>query len=389
MIELSEQFSPDISSETGKKHNEEAEQVYKAYLRGKPERVPFICGEWIGQHGFYADEIGLDYRKYYTNPDLMIQVQLEAARRRRELPLHDNIPICKVPTESWCVGVDLWPVIAAGWLGCPIEYNKITQIANRSLHLSKEECDMLQMPDLTSGGLLATMNKFYKHMVGEYANKLCFLGKTVDFIQCMAGSNGVFSLALDLRGENIMTDMYEDSEFVHRFLNKLADWIESLEIAWQKGVQKPYSISDHGTDMLSPETYEEFIIPILLRKNKNSLDKKHDFHHCGVGQKLFPVIAKYFKINSVHAVTYPTLNIEKIREDVGEDAWVIVCLDEGILKYGKPDDVRYAVKQLLTDKVKGSGGISIMSGDLVRGVNMDNMYVLYDAIREYGCYKQI
>jgi len=138
--------------------------------------------------------------------------------------------------------------------------------------------------------------------------------------------------------------------------------------------------------MLSPEIYEEFIIPILLRKNKNNLDIEHDFHHCGTGQKLFPVIAKYFKLKSVHAVTYPTLEIAKIREDVGENVRVIANIDDGILKYGKPEDIRYIVKQLLTDKVKASGGMAIMSGDLVRGVNMDNMFVLYDAIKEYGRY---
>ena len=73
-------------------------------------------------NGFYADEIGLDYRDYYTDPELMFEVQLGAAKRRRELPIYD-FALGEAP-ESWPIGVDFHPVQVPSWLGCDLLYRK-------------------------------------------------------------------------------------------------------------------------------------------------------------------------------------------------------------------------------------------------------------------------
>ncbi len=82
-MNLSSAFTVDPDAPEIRRHNDQVKAAQAAFDAGRPTRVLFKCSEWVGQHGFYADEIGLDYREYYTNPDLMLQVQLEAARRRR------------------------------------------------------------------------------------------------------------------------------------------------------------------------------------------------------------------------------------------------------------------------------------------------------------------
>lgn len=386
-MELSTKFGIDVDSPAIRRHNSQAQAALDAFNADRPTRVLLRCSEWVGQHGFYADEIGLDYRDYYTNPDLMLQVQLEAARRRRELPVHDLI-LGVPPTESWFTGVDLWPAVAPGAFGCELMYRRETVIANRSRHLSLEECDALELPNIEDGGFIGTIRRFHEHLVERYEHKLCYLGRMVDRIQNGMGTSGFFSLALDLRGEEIMADMYENEAFVHRFLRRLADWSDALTRRWAAPPDRgaPFPLTDHGTDMLSPALYEKFILPILLEKNRGQQHAPQFFHHCGRGQHLFPIVNRHFKLHTVHALTFPLLDLERIRAEVGDEVYLIAALDDGILHLGKPDDVRYAVKTMLTPKLKGRGRLSLMSGDLLPGTNLENLHVLYESVKEFGGY---
>ena len=384
-MNLSSAFAVDPESPEIRRHNAEVEAAQAAFDAGKPQRVLFKCSEWVGQHGFYADEVGLDYREYYTNPDLMLQVQLEAARRRREIPVHDMI-LGKPPKESWFTGVDLWPAVAPGAFNCELMYRRETVIANRSRHLSREECDALVMPSVEDGGFVGTVRCFHEYLVNRYQDKLVYLGKPVDRIQNGMGTSGFFSLALDLRGEAIMEDMYEDEAFAHRFLRKLADWSDALTRRWAAPADRhaPFPLTDHGIDMLSPAMYEKFILPILLEKNRGRENEGHVFHHCGRGQQLFPIVSRHFKLHTIHALTYPLLDIERIRREVGPDVHLIALISDGIVNLGTADDVRYAVKSLLTDTLKRSGPLSLISGDLLPGTRMDNLHVLYESVKEFG-----
>ena len=384
-MNLSSAFTVDPDAPAIRRHNTQVQAAQAAFDAGRPTRVLFKCSEWVGQHGFYADEVGLDYRDYYTNPDLMLQVQLEAARRRREIPVHDII-LGAPPRDSWCTGVDLWPAVAPGAFDCELMYRRETMIANRSRHLSREECDALVMPRIEDGGWIGTIRRFHEHLVDQYEHKLVYLGKAVDRIQNGMGTSGFFSLALDLRGEEIMSDMYEDEAFAHRFLRKLADWSDALTRRWAAPADRnaPFPLTDHGIDMLSPAMYEKFILPILLEKNRGRTSEPQLFHHCGRGQHLFPIVSRHFKLQTLHALTYPLLDIERIRREVGPDAHLIVLISDGILNLGTAADVRDAVKSLLTDRLKQSGPLTLISGDLLPGTKMDNLHVLYEAVKEFG-----
>lgn len=386
-MNLSTAFAIDPAAPAIRRHNVHAQAVLEAYAADRPTRVPVRCSEWVGQHGFYADEIGLDYREYYTDPDLMLQVQLEAARRRRELPVHDLV-LGAPPAEGWMTGVDLWPAVAPGAFDCELMYRRETVIANRSRHLSKAECDALVLPSIEDGGIIGTIRRFHEHLVQKYEGKVTYLGRTVDHIRNGIGTSGFFSLALDLRGEEIMADMYEDEAFAHRFLGRLADWTDALTRRWAAPADRdaPFPLTDHGIDMLSPAMYEKYILPILQAKNRGKEQVPQVFHHCGRGQHLFPIVARHFKIHTLHALTYPLLDIERIRAEVGDEVHIQALIADGILSLGKPDDVRYAVKSLLTPRVKGRGRLSLITGDLLPGTKLENLHALYEAVQEFGTY---
>ena len=385
-MRLSAEFAIDKREPWVAEHNKEVVEVMDAYRNDRPIRVPLILGEWAGQHGFYMDEFDLDYRDYYNDPDEMLRVQLESAKRKRELPWSDMI-LGEAP-ESWPVSVDLWPVVAPGAFGCELAYRPGAVIAHRAMALGIDECKSLSMPDVFSGGILAKVYEFYHYLKDAYENKLFFLGAPVKRIAGGAGTNGVFSLSLDLRGPDIMADMYEDPEFAAGFLERLANWIDELETKWDEmcGVPvRPFSTSDHGIDMLSAELYEKFLVPIVIRHNRlRGTEASTHFHHCGRGVHLFDTVRRRFGIDSMNALTYPTLDIERVRSIAGEEAWLTCLIEGAVLQYGTEQQIADAVRGVM--KAKGKGRFAIMAGDMLRGVPAKNMEVLYEAVRAYGKY---
>jgi hypothetical protein len=133
--------------------------------------------------------------------------------------------------------------------------------------------------------------------------------------------------------------------------------------------------------MLSPAMYEKFILPILLEKNRAHRQVPQFFHHCGRGQHFFPIINRHFKLHTLHALTFPILDIGRIREEVGDEVHIIALISDGIVNLGTPDDVRYAVKTLLTKKIKGRGRLTLVTGDMLPGTKMENLHVLYESVK--------
>lgn len=389
-MELSKSFSIDIHADWVQKHNREAVAVVEAYEADRPLRVPVFCGEWPGQHGFYADEADVDYRTYYTDPDEMLRVQLEAARRRRELPIYDMV--LGQPPPSWTVSVDLWPVVAPGWFGCELVYRKDAVIAHHPLALSKEQCRHLSLPDPRIGGILAIADSFLRQMKERYAGRLEFLGKPVGPFGNGIGTNGLFSLALDLYGADLMADMYDDPEFARTFLFKLGDYIDKLErAACEKNNTPvgPFAITDHGIDMLSPEHYEEFIVPVVRAINRQRKTLPPTFlHHCGRGSHLFPVIKRSYGLTHLHALTYPLIDIARVRRDVGEDVWIAGLLDDTVVRFGPPEQIRQLVKALMESGAKGRGRFSLVVGDMLKGTPLVHRVALYESVKEFGGYRR-
>jgi hypothetical protein len=386
-VTLSESFSIDPRAEWVITHNREAREVVAAYEADRPVRVPILGREWPGQHGFYAEETHLDYREYYTDPDEMLRVQLEAARRRRELPVCDWI--LAEPPDEWTVSVDLWPVVGPAWVGCRLLYRKDAVIAHEGRRLSKEECDAMAMPGLASGGILDTVIRFRKHLRERYAD-LRFLGRPLAPIGSGVGTNGFFSLALDLRAEELMADMYDDPEFAHRFLLKVASWCNELDRTWrglagQSGSPEHITLFDHGVDMLSPELYEEFLVPILHEtKRRNQTFSLPVLHHCGRGAHLFPVIKKHFGLRAIEALTFPLNDVAKVRRDIGDDLWIVAVVEDPIVQAGPEQRIRETVRELM--KAKGRGRFALQIGDMLPGTPIEHRLALYDAVKEFGGY---
>jgi hypothetical protein len=383
-VRLSETFSIDPDAPWVARHNAEAREVLAAFRADKPIRVPVIGDDYPHMHGFYADEIDLDYREYFTDVKLMVHVQLEAARRRLELPIYDR-ELAVLP-DNWPLVVDQHPVQTPGWLGCELLYRSDSVIAHRHLDLSKDECLAMDMPDPKTGGHLKVVGEMLQEM-RDYTRGMTYLGRPIGEIWHGVMWHGLLNVALDIRGQELLSDMYEDPEFVDTFLLKVATWCDAVEREWGSDDPGAFHFSDHGIEMLSPALYERFIVPIIHEMNRRRHAKPFpSLHHCGSGTHLFAIMKREFGLTEIGALTWPLVDIAKVRRDLGEDIWIYGSVADEIVKFGTPDSIYEAVRDLMASGAKGSGRFSLGVGDMLRGTPMENREAFYAAVKEFGRY---
>ena len=206
-MKLSTRFELDAQTPWVARHNDEVREVWDSYRADRPLRVPVL---FTAARTLYHERHGLDWRGYYEDPDEMIRLQLEAAKYQRDLPWGDH-PLGEAP-ERWEVRVDFHPIVTAASFGCPVLFRPDAVPAHHSLGLSMEECQALETPDLLTSGLLPKHAAFIAQFDQRCAAEgLRFMGKPVARFKPTIPSTGggIFSTALDLRGPEIMSDVYE------------------------------------------------------------------------------------------------------------------------------------------------------------------------------------
>jgi uroporphyrinogen-III decarboxylase len=386
--QLSPAFSIDPNADWVTAHNREAREVLAAYREDRALRVPVLCSDEPHIHGFYMDEERLDYRDYYSDPDTMMTVQLEAARRRRELVIWDWDQLGVLP-ESWPLCADMHPVQPFGWVGCEVQFRQDCVPAHIPLRLEKEQCRDMRMPDPRTGGILAKVDALYRFMQGRAEDGIRFLGRPVGPVTHSVGHPGLFSLALNIRGEELMSDMYDDPAFVHDFLHELISWIDELQVAWNGETARrwPMEFSDHGIEMLSPELYERFVVAAIVQANAaRGGTPGTNLHHCGSGVHLFPVMKSHFGLTRINAITFPLIDIAKLRADLGPEVWIDAGIADQVLMRGPPETIRQTVKDLMESGAKGEGRLSLWVGDMLRGTPLEHFTTLYESVKEFGGY---
>lgn len=384
---LSDSFQIDPQAAWVRRHNAEAREVLAAWRADRPIRVPLLCDDSFIQHGLYAGEAGVDYTRYYANPGEMLRVQLEAARRRREAPIADLV-LGEAP-ESWPITVDFWPVPAPGWVGCEVLFRRDTVPAHRPLNLSRAAAEAMPMPDPRTGGLLETIGRFHGAILAR-SKGLRFLGRPVGPVHPGVDHAGVFAMALDVRGQDIMVDMYECPDFARRFLLKMAEWCDALERAWKDGPagrRGYFRNTDHGIDMLSAALYEAFIQPVIDEMNRRrGTPLPSGLHHCGRGAHLVGVIRRHCPLQRLDDITFPLIDVAKVRREVGDEVWIKVCIEDSIVQGGPPERIRRTVRDLMASGAKGRGRLALTVGDMLAGTPLEHRLALYEAVREFGRY---
>lgn len=221
-------------------HNAEAKAVWDAFDARRPIRPPVVLGT-ATQFFILNEELNpagaVTFEQYCTDADTMLDFQLMAAKWRstRIAPYCDGQIGMPPNREAWLVRIDLQNFDEAAHLGAPV------------IFMQGQAPDMLEL----------WQERLRREP--EYA------GWPVKIDPFGWWSGGPLTLAVSLRGHELMTDFYEDPEYVRTLLAYLTDVTIARVRAHARfwGMQDPPDslwFADDALQMLSVKMAREFVL---------------------------------------------------------------------------------------------------------------------------------
>jgi uroporphyrinogen-III decarboxylase len=133
--------------------------------------------------------------------------------------------------------------------------------------------------------------------------------------------------------------------------------------------------------------YEKFIVPVIQEINRGRGTQAPTFlHHCGRGVHLFPVVKRSFGLTHIDMLTFPLVDIAKVRREVGHEVWINALIADEIVQLGPPERIRETVRDLMDSGAKGRGRLALNVGDMLKGTPFEHRIALYEAVKEFGAY---
>jgi MtaA/CmuA family methyltransferase len=161
----------------------------------------------------------------------------------------------------------------AAAFGCEINWGSGEAMPNQKSTVF-DDPEQFRLPDdLLDRKPLKTVIDAIKLLRKKYGNDVAIIGKVM----------GPWTLSYHLYGvENLLIDTIEDPEKVRAFLDKFKEIsLRFAEAQFEAGADI-LTWADHATgDLVSPQTYKDFLLPVHKEINKRLSDKIVILHCCG------------------------------------------------------------------------------------------------------------
>lgn len=228
------------------------------------------------------------------DPAVMLEAELAALDNHLQMG-DDHLPIVRVQFGT--------PQVASAF-GCEVAYPEESLPAAGNHPLKRiEDVDRLPKPGLQSG-LYAKIEEYTSYFMKHLPEGVCVQHPDIQ---------SPFNTAHLIRGDDIFTDFYDDTEAVGKLLDRVTDYmIElvphlksriSLKNGWfydWGGLWKgSIRISNCSMQMISPEFYAEHVLPRDIRL-MTALGGGR-MHYCG---RTGEVIKAFFRNRQIHALDF-------------------------------------------------------------------------------------
>jgi len=375
-------------------HNEESALVWKAYNSGNPVRVPvgnFTIGPRIWLLDPKLNTEGITFEKFQYNFDTMFEVLLKYKYYLSHEVVFDQE--MGIPKDSWEVFVEYNNITEAVWFGCEccIPQGQIAATRPRYLEEKKNEIFDRGMPE-PNEGIYATVFENYEYFLNKAGNYE-YHGRPVKVAAPWPtiSTDGPLTVALDIRGDDIYTDMYLDEEYYHKLMSFIVEATIRKIRYWRKRLgmeMKPKmgGFADDAIQLISTETYLEKVYPY----HELILDELYDggpfnMHLCGDVQRHFPTLIEKLNIN--HFDTGFPIKFETLRDEIGEDIHINGGVKIDVLLSGSEKDVYNEVKRILKSGIQRGGKFILKeANNMPPCVPKENIYSMYLAAKEFGSY---
>lgn len=378
------------------RHNEEVREVWEAYRKGNPIRVPVIFGinprftMWLPE----VNPKGITFERYFTDPQAMLERQVEHQHWvRHHIPQDAEMGM---PEKGWAVYVDFQNTYEAAWFGCELRFYP-DQVPDTVPILHDDNKRMLfdkGIPDPFTGGLMKRNWEFYEHFRRKQEEGFEMLGKPiVSVMPCGLGTDGPMTVCCNLRGATeFVTDLMEDTEYALQLLDFVTTAIISRIKAYRKHLghpekAKPWGFADDSIEMLSTEMYRELVFPFHQRLVEELAEPEAPIgiHLCGDVQRHLVFLRDNLRIRSIDT-GFP-IDLGKARRDLGTEVELLGGPSVPLLRHGTPEQVRNETIRILQSGVMEGGKFILREGNnLAPGTPLENLWAMYQTAKEFGRY---
>jgi len=371
-------------------HNAEVKSIWAAYNAAKPTpRVPIIFGTNTRYFMFnaLANPLGVTFRQYLADPDIMFDTQLRFARWSRFNLLQDQelgLP------EKWMLGPDFQNFYEAGWFGCPIEYMD-DQVPDTMPAFADAPERVMEhgLPD-PFGGLMATVLKYYEHYQQRAATEQ-FCDRPIHINPpCGCGTDGPLTVACNLFGAGQVCEMAaEDPDRLTRLLTFITDATIARIKAWRArtglpATQEGYGCADDSIALISNDMYRQLILPHHHRiYDTFGPTGFRGIHLCGDSTRHFATIRDELRVNCFDT-GFP-VDFDRLRKQLGPEVRLQGGPHVELLLSATPQAVREETLRILQTGVADSGRFLLREGNnLAPHTPLENTEAMYQAGREWA-----
>ncbi len=363
------------------------EELWEDFEKRRNERIPVV---FAYDEQFQLPLYGTTYRRYYGDPDLMADVQLKTARWWMNNVIQDSI--MGLPKDNWTIHPQLW-MAEKEFFGCQIVYQENDYAWARPIAATKQDL-ISRLWDIDPAKRLRenTGYRFYETMKARFQGKsFCGIPIRVGPPNGIATTHGIFTSAAEIRGhEKLCVDMARDPAFAKELLGVITEKTIARMKAWHElstdEVRIPFSdtwsMADDSICILSPRSYEEFVLPFHERIYSEMTTGIRGIHLCGHAQHLFRILHNKARIRLFDGPG-PWIDLGSMRDEFGTDVRINAQVYHQKLREGNPEAIDEMVRGILTERAK-RGGHMVLMGYAVEGVKVRNLNTMYGAGLKYG-----
>lgn len=373
-------------------HNVEVRELWKEFERGKPRRIPTM---WSMNYKMILLDPSLNIWGYsfmdvFDKPDVMLKVLLEFEYWRRHNVWCDwemGLP------SKWDIAVNFQNVYESAWLGAPIFYTS-TNVPDISPFLkNKEEMRRFMekgIPDPFSG-FMGKVRRFYEYFLEKKEEGFTFKGVPIGEVGAPIGTDGPFTIAVNITGGEILRVLCSDQCFVEKFLWFITDALIERMRAWHRllGKSFPYEgfmFADDSIQLLSPRLYRSLVLPLHKEIVKTFCVGRPGIHLCGAVEQHLKTLKEELNIRFLDT-GFP-LNLERAREILGEDVIIRGNLNILTLLEGPKSRIREETFRIIGSKVtRGKKFIFGEGNNVAPKTPPENLNYAYKIVKEYGEYE--
>jgi uroporphyrinogen-III decarboxylase len=356
---------------------------------GTPDRVPVIPAL---AHRFLVPAVGGNFREYYSDPETMLRIQIQAQKWLMENIRTDAYSITGAWVGAW---TDFQNTFEAGSLGCEVVFrdDDIPWVGKGWVR-NDGDLSRLEAIDFVHGGLNGRQVEYRKAMI-RVAEKypVRFQGGPVFYPGANPSlthtSDGPFGVAGDLMGvEELFLAVHERPDFVKELLRIVtAKLIEYLDFCWtEEGLPEPrdFAWTDDLAVSLSADAYREIVLPFeqQLRFHFNG---RLTLHMCGATDHLLHIFVEDLNIHEFQGFGYQ-VNLDHIASVMGGRVVLIGNVNPMLIHSGTREEVIDATRRVI-EKLAPQRGLIIQDGNNIPpGAPVHNINAMMEAAEQFGRY---